>query len=474
MDTSSPWLILRPQNPPATGVDKMSNVKMAVTQQTCLKYQRCICTVAVHFLTTIGGSSLQGVAVDPPQVNLFDSDHFYDTLDELTYLRNNGYITRSKSIQILEKQDEVGLKSALSDMQGFFDLNATGELDNETRKIMKQARCGFSDLEEGSQHPENSTSNRVRRFNVIGKHFKWDTGRITYGILNYPTKGLITPKSLHFVIRKAFDVWSLYAPINFRELTGREANQALIRIAFVKGRHASDPDHPRFDGPSGDLAHAFSPRTGWGDTDGDIHFDDDEVFTPTIYIQIAVHEIGHALGLLHSKDRRSIMWPMYRYWTENRLPSDDVSAIQSLYGMYHCQRRAPSNLPALKTMFRRTYCGTSFPVVFSIQGFIYAIRGYLFWKAKDGKLLTARDGKKVSTQWNDLPVNIKAAYARPDGTVLFFKGNNYWKYNGPYRIVGYPRPISDFGQAYILHEKKYYRVNLGYGDQTGDIRGISP
>lgn len=54
--------------------------------------------------------------------------------------------------------------------------------------------------------------------------------------------------------------------------------------------------------------------------------------------QIAVHEIGHALGLLHSKDRRSIMWPMYRYWTENRLPSDDVSAIQSLYGMYHCQR----------------------------------------------------------------------------------------------------------------------------------------
>lgn len=98
-------------------------------------------------------------------------------------------------------------------------------------------------------------------------------------ILNYPSKGLITPKSLHFVIRKAFDVWSLYAPINFRELTGREANQALIRIAFVKGRHASDPDHPRFDGPSGDLAHAFSPRTGWGDTDGDIHFDDDEVFT---------------------------------------------------------------------------------------------------------------------------------------------------------------------------------------------------
>ncbi|PIK45853.1 putative matrix metalloproteinase-24, partial [Apostichopus japonicus] len=359
------------------------------------------------FLTTIGGSSLQGVAVDPPQVNLFDSDHFYDTLDELTYLRNNGYITRSKSIQILEKQDEVGLKSALSDMQGFFDLNATGELDNETRKIMKQARCGFSDLEEGSQHPQNSTSNRVRRFNVIGKHFKWDTGRITYGILNYPTKGLITPKSLHFVIRKAFDVWSLYAPINFRELTGREANQALIRIAFVKGRHASDPDHPRFDGPSGDLAHAFSPRTGWGDTDGDIHFDDDEVFTVRgrsayhLY-QIAVHEIGHALGLLHSKDRRSIMWPMYRYWTENRLPSDDVSAIQSLYG-----KRAPSNLPALKTMFRRTYCGTSFPVVFSIQGFIYAIRGYLFWKAKDGKLLTARDGKKVSTQWNDLPVNIK-------------------------------------------------------------------
>ena len=92
-------------------------------------------------------------------------------------------------------------------------------------------------------------------------------------ILNAAGSGRISRSASDNAIREAFKIWSDVTPLVFEEVTTGFAD---IYLKFGPGYHG---DQYPFDGPSGTLAHAYPPMSGFGDLDGDVHFDDDEPYT---------------------------------------------------------------------------------------------------------------------------------------------------------------------------------------------------
>ena len=95
-----------------------------------------------------------------------------------------------------------------------------------------------------------------------------------------------------------------------------------------------------FDGPGYVLAHAYYPYE-FDAFGGDIHFDSDENWTfdgrhsknGVDFYNVAVHEIGHSLGLAHSSDRNSVMYPYYKSAPSFGfiLGYDDILAVYEQY-----------------------------------------------------------------------------------------------------------------------------------------------
>uniref|UniRef100_A0A672IWQ0 Matrilysin-like n=1 Tax=Salarias fasciatus TaxID=181472 RepID=A0A672IWQ0_SALFA len=207
----------------------------------------------------------------------------------------------------------------ISEMQNFFGLKETGLLDSDTLKVMKKPRCGVPDVDNFSFYPTRP---------------KWKKNTITYMISRFTPD--MKKEDVEKSFRLALKMWSDATPLKFIKVNQGPAD---IVFTFARGMHG---DFFPFDGPGGVLAHAFQPGEGIG---GDVHFDDDEtwtVFESNGYnlFAVAAHELGHSLGLTHSQDPSSIMYPTYRHHssTQYSLSADDEQGIQTLYGEYSVQQ----------------------------------------------------------------------------------------------------------------------------------------
>uniref|UniRef100_A0A4W4DPZ8 Peptidase metallopeptidase domain-containing protein n=1 Tax=Electrophorus electricus TaxID=8005 RepID=A0A4W4DPZ8_ELEEL len=200
------------------------------------------------------------------------------------------------------------LSSKLKDMQSFFGLNQTGNLDSYTLAVMQTPRCGVPDVHDYVHSQGN----------------RWTKNVLTYSVGRYTSD--LPASTVDSLIASALDMWAKVSPLRFIRSFSQQAD---IMVEFEHG------DSFPFDGPKGTLAHAFDPGEGIG---GDVHFDEDELWTAgfnSSASDFAAHEFGHALGLRHSQNPESLMYPTYRARkTHNLLSSEDIMNINVIYGMH--------------------------------------------------------------------------------------------------------------------------------------------
>jgi hypothetical protein len=140
------------------------------------------------------------------------------------------------------------------------------------------------------------------------------------------------------ILDAAFKTWQYYINITFVYGVGTNPFKN-IDIKFAAKAHNCLEE---FDGPEGTLAHATYPTPYQRLF---IHFDKDEDWSyqynffemlmhgsrrPWLY-NVALHEIGHVLGLKHSDEVSSVMSRVYRPFI-NYPSFEDITHVQGYYG----------------------------------------------------------------------------------------------------------------------------------------------
>jgi len=395
----------------------------------------------------------------------------------MMYLMKYGYmdVPSTRGVQKsapLMSQD--GLRDYIKEFQSFAGLPQTGDLDDQTVKLMNTPRCGVKDI------VGKGLTTRKKRYALQGS--RWKVKDLTYKISKYPTTNRLSVGEVDIEIAKALQVWAEVTDLTFEQ---RRSGRVHIDIRFEDGEHG---DGDPFDGMGGTLAHAYFPVYG-----GDAHFDNSEYwtinsFSGTNLLQTAAHEFGHSLGLSHSDQYKALMAPFYRgYESKVRLDKDDITAVEALYGKKTNKVTPKPSRPGIlfpgssvtvpSTSGDEEICTDSQidSIVTTQDGETYTFKEDQFWKLTDDSIARGYP-KYIHESWSGLPSNIDASFTWTNGKTYFFKGKQYWRFTNRSPDPDYPKMISKGfdgipanidaafvwsgnGKIYFFKESKYWRFD---------------
>lgn len=180
---------------------------------------------------------------------------------------------------------------------------------------------------------------------------RWQDRDLTWGIVAM-TRDVSAASQLQ-ALTAAFRAWDVASGLSFTRVQDcglpfddPRCTTPDIRVLFDTGVHSNSRLDLAFDGPGGSAGHAFyPPLPGGGTGAGDVHLDDGEVWRvdgrriPDLQ-SLAMHEIGHALGLRHPPSSQCPFRPFparatmcsTTYGADRTLAPDDIAGIRALYG----------------------------------------------------------------------------------------------------------------------------------------------
>uniref|UniRef100_A0AC34R7T5 Peptidase metallopeptidase domain-containing protein n=1 Tax=Panagrolaimus sp. JU765 TaxID=591449 RepID=A0AC34R7T5_9BILA len=233
------------------------------------------------------------------------------------YLKTFGYLKDvPESVEVSEVEQLKNQKEkfgvALKSFQEFMGIPSSGKVDSATQTLITKKRCSNKD----QSNPSDSAP-------------IWDKLSLKFNISKYPTN--LKQKDFEELLQQAFSAWETVIPVDFISVDDAKDADIIFRFENPNDFLQVDQTHLSVGGAfeSGQKAKIWiSDSEAWDS-------DSQNAATKTDLFNVLVHEIGHILGLQHSQDSESTMYPIFERNPDERprVTSNDVEKLRNLYGV---------------------------------------------------------------------------------------------------------------------------------------------